>query len=558
MKIVIIGLGSAGMSAALAAIRNDPKSEITIIERRSYDMFSPCGIPFVFEGCVKSFESLKHDFKAESMGMKKLLEHEVQEIDREKKIVKVWNMKDNSNLEQGYDSLIIATGSEAFIPPVKGLDSLIGSGVFTLGSLEIAAQLREHIKDMGSISIIVGGGAIGLELAAALQQHKIDTTLIEMKNSLLPNALDPDMAKMVEEYLGTIGVRMRLGARLESVTAGIGDSGNQVLRSIRVSGEEFNPSALVLASGVRANTELAAEAGLNIEKGIVTDERMHSAEGIYAAGDCAQSFSAIDRRPSMVQTATTAIQQGRVAGINASGGNAVYPGNCATFVSRIGDLEVASTGFTSEGANSIPEKQYSLASVRLAGNDKPEWIQGSGRITIKLIFDTATGKVIGAQAIGASAATHINVVSTALLAGMTVMQLADVQLAYCPRVSEAYDILTRTAELAIRMCSSSSQGHQAGQGMMQRIDYKEAGGKLLRLSFDVREGIVREVQINGDFFVHPEEGVALMEEALRGKKAEYNSILSILNNVVRDKNLTLIGLNTETISRLISKTLNSD
>ena len=237
---------------------------------------------------------------------------------------------------------------------------------------------------------------------------------------------------------------MQCGARIEAA------HGTEKLESVTINGERLPCDILVAAAGVRANTDLARDAGIQVGNvGIVVDEFMRTSDPhIYAAGDCVQTLSAIDGRPFTLQLATTAYRQGTIAGINAAGGGAAYPGVTGAFVSRIGDMDAAAVGYTAAFAAAAG---YDVVFGKIKDTTLYEWYPGGTPITVKVVADKTTGRVLGAQAVGrAGAAARVNVISTAIRAKMTLDQIADLEFAYCPAVSQAYDPLAKAADLALR------------------------------------------------------------------------------------------------------------
>jgi NADH oxidase (H2O2-forming) len=219
---------------------------------------------------------------------------------------------------------------------------------------------------------------------------------------------------------------------------------------VTVGGEELPADILVVAAGVRANSELASAAGIQTGRvGIVIDERMEtSSPNIFAVGDCVQTKSIIDGKDFTLQLSTTAYRQGTVAGTNAAGGGAQYTGVTGAFVSKVGELEVAAVGYTSEFAAALG---YKPIFGKIKDTTLYDWYPGGREITVKVVADSDSGRVLGAQAVGETgAASRVNVVSTAIVTGMTLDKMSELELAYCPAVSQAYDPLVKAVDLALR------------------------------------------------------------------------------------------------------------
>ncbi len=437
VKIVIIGLGSGGFAASLAIRRTDPEAFITIIEKRAYEMFSPCGMPFAIEGIV-SLDDLKFSLPPDKHAIK-LLEHEAQAINPGAVVSK--NLRTGETVSVPYDSLIIAHGAEPFIPQIKGAKENIDKGVFVLHDLESAQRLIEYAKTAKKAAV-VGAGPIGLEIAAALSEKGLEVVVIEMLANALPRALDRDMAKIVEQSLEDNKIKLLLNRTVNSI------NGSPV-ESVSVGDEVLLTDMVVLASGVKANIDMAKNAGIEVGKwGIKTNARMETnIKGIYAIGDCIETVSLINHRPTMMQLSSAAFRQGMVAGANAAGGYDTYEGALSTFASIIGKLEVAATGFNEFFAKSAG---FETISGKAQGKNKPAYYPDARDITVKIIADAKTGKVLGGQAVGEDAGARINVLSLAIKCGIDVYSLSQAEMAYCPMLAESYDVLNKAADFAVR------------------------------------------------------------------------------------------------------------
>ena len=439
VKIVIIGLGSGGFAALLAIRRTDTSALITIIEKRPYEMFSPCGMPFAIEGII-NIENLRFSLPPDKQTTM-LLMHEAVAIDPAGKNVLARNLKTGETLSIPYDSLILASGAEPFIPPIKGAKENLGNGVFVLHDLDSAQKITDHAINSKK-ALVVGAGPIGLEIAVALRTKGLDVTVAEMLSFAMPRALDRDMAKIVEQSLKERGITLLFNKSVESI------DGSPV-SSVSVSGEKIGTDMVIMASGVRADLEMPKNAGIELGKwGIKTNSCMETnIKGIYAIGDCIETVSLINHRPAMMQLSSAAYRQGMAAGANAAGGYDIYEGSLGTFVSLIGEMEVAATGFNEFFAGTAG---YRTVSGKAHGKNKPEYYPDAKDITVKIIVDAKTGKVLGGQAVGEGAGARINVISLAIRCGIDVYSLARTEMAYCPMVAENYDVLNKAADFAVR------------------------------------------------------------------------------------------------------------
>ena len=444
-KIVIVGLGVGGLYASKAAASTDRKANITIIEKRDFDMFSPCGMPFVMKGMVEDYEDLKH-IVPETRQLKKLMQHEVISIDTEKKTILVRNNIDGKEFALPFDSLILGLGAEPVNLPIPGAKEFIGRGIHFVSNLTDAENLQKDALDSKmKTAVVVGGGAIGLEVAVGLKHLGLDVHITKRTPPPFPGALDPSMGPYITDKLEEMGMHLHFGKGIDKIT------GEDAVTSVEIAGETIPCDIVVMAVGMRARTGLAEECGLEVGRnGILTDDRMEtSVPGIYAIGDCIESFSRINGSRATMQLATAAYQMGTIAGINAADGTAKYRGVLNTFLSMVGDMEVSAVGLTTEGAKDAGFENSK--GIVTKGLIKPHFMPDATMLVLKLVVDGNDGKLLGAQAVGEQgAAWRINILSLAIGTGMTVFDIANAEFAYCPPVSDVYDILSQAAEIAIK------------------------------------------------------------------------------------------------------------
>jgi NADPH-dependent 2,4-dienoyl-CoA reductase/sulfur reductase-like enzyme len=439
LNIVIIGLGSGGFASFLAIRRTDPDAFITIIEKRPYQMFSPCGMPYAIEGII-GLDKLSFSLPEDKQSTK-LLMHEAMSIDPIMKNVRTKDLVTGDILSIHYDKLIIAQGAEPFIPPIKGAKENLGNGVYVLHDIESAQTISDNASKAKKV-VVVGAGPIGLEIAVALRTKGLEVVVVEMLSFAMPRALDRDMAKLVERPLEASGIKLILNKSVESI------NGSPV-NSVSVGSEIIETYMVILASGVMANFEIAKNAGIEHGKwGIRTNAGMETnVKGIYAVGDCIETVNIINHRPTMMQLSSTAYRQGMVAGTNSAGGYDIYEGALGTFVTVLEKLEIAATGFNEFFAESAG---FKIVSGKAHGKSKPEYYPGAKAITVKIIADARTGKVLGGQAVGEGAGAFINVISLGIRCGIDVFSLARTEMAYCPMVGENYNVLNKAADFAMR------------------------------------------------------------------------------------------------------------
>ncbi len=441
--IVIIGLGTAAVYATRWITSLNRNEEIAIIEKHEYESYSPCGIPLILEKSG-NFNELKHPFPR-TRRIQVYLNYQAEKIDPDAKKVFIKNLKTGEEKELKYDRLLFAGGADPFVPPIKNAREYIGKGVFVVKTLEDAEIIEKYISSGVKNSAVIGAGAIGLEIAYALKVKGLNVQVFEMFPQVFPRALDQDMAKIVEEYLESIGINVNLNARVNEIVVE-----NGKINGIETTNGKYEAEMIILATGVSPNTKML-DGIVNMEKGyIVVNERMQtSMDDIYAAGDCVIVKNFVDSSPFVIQLATTAAKQGIVAGINLAGKDAIYSGAIGNFVSVIGDLEVSAVGLTETYAGN----KMKTVSARGKALDKPEYAGGK-EITMKIVCDDK-GKIIGAQAIGRNAAREINVIALAIKAGLKAQDLSALETAYCPAVSDLYSIINLTADLILRKINPS-------------------------------------------------------------------------------------------------------
>jgi NADPH-dependent 2,4-dienoyl-CoA reductase/sulfur reductase-like enzyme len=440
--IVIIGLGTGGLYSSRAAQRYNRRTRITIFEKRDYHMFSPCGIPYAIEGMVENFDDLKHSVPT-TRSLQIHLQHEALTVDTDGKKVKVKNLESNEESWVDYDSLILATGSKPTILPIPGAKELLGKGIYTVSTPEDGEILR-HVALNSKTCAVVGAGAIGMEIALALKHLGVDVHVTKRTEPALPRNIDPDMGTILVDHIREKGLHIHFGKGIDSI------NGTNKVESVTIAGELIPVDFVVMGVGVDSNIDLAEVTGVECERGsIKTNDRMEtSIPDIYAVGDNCWSFNMIDGLPTRIALATTAYRQAMVAGVNAAGGDAVYDGTLGTFVSFVGELEVSATGYNTSGAEAAG---YEVISGRANTVNKPTWIPGAKDISIKVLADAKTGKLLGGHSIGEEGTDwRINMIALGIKKGMTLEEFATIELAYCPPVSELYDPLLMATDVALR------------------------------------------------------------------------------------------------------------
>jgi len=441
-KIIIIGAHAAGTDAASSARKTDRSAEITLITNQNVAGYSPCGIPFVLGKHISSFEDLIV-FPPSYYQMMKIdlrLETTAKEINVKDKTVEIED-KDGKSETLQYDSLILATGAYPFVPPIKGREK---KGVFTLRTLEDGKRINQAIEKAKS-AVVIGAGLIGLEAAVSFIERGLKTTVVELLPQVLPAMLDKDMARLVQKNLEEKGLSIITGKGVDEIL------GDDHVSGVSVAGEEIPADLVIVATGVRPNVQLAKDAGIKIGEtgGIKTNMRMEtSVKDVYAAGDCAESVNMITKRPMLSQLGTTAVRQGKVAGINAAGGYAVFMGCLGSAVTRLFDLEIGATGLTEFAAG---RAGIETVAGSITSKTRADYYPGGKSLRVKILVDKDTERIIGGQIIGGEEVTQrVNALSFAIQKQMTVRELAKADTCYAPPVNETWEPMVLAAEIAIR------------------------------------------------------------------------------------------------------------
>jgi NADPH-dependent 2,4-dienoyl-CoA reductase/sulfur reductase-like enzyme/rhodanese-related sulfurtransferase len=433
--IVIIGGVAGGASAAARLRRLDESAEIVLLERGEHVSFANCGLPYHISGeieerndlLVQTAEGLRRRFRLDVRNR-----HEVLSIHRDRKVVVVRDLRAGREFEQAYDSLILSPGAAPIRPSMPGSQLPCVHTLRNLGDMDrIKAALADRPKGR---ALLVGGGFIGLEMAEALRRRGWDVLLAEKAGQLLGPA-DPEMAVLVARELRTNGVEVLLRADLRGIS--------QTLDG-RVSADfgdrKESVDLVLLAIGVRPETALAKAAGLELGErgGIRVDGHMRTSDpDIFAVGDAVEVRDAVTGRESLVPLAGPANRQGRIAADNLAGIPSQYPGTQGTAIVRVFDLVFAMTGASEKALNAAG---MAHESVYLHPNQHAGYFPGATALQIKLLFDPAQGRILGAQAAGKDGVDkRMDVLATAIKAGMTVHDLEELELAYAPPFGSAKD-----------------------------------------------------------------------------------------------------------------------
>lgn len=443
-RVVIVGGGAAGMSAAAKARRMDPALEIVVFERSGYVSYGACGFPYAIKGEIARVEDVvvRTPEQFAKQGIKALVHHEVLSVDPTARSVRVRNRASGAEFTEFWDELLLTAGGTPVRPPFPGVEL---PGVFALRTVEDALAIRGWVEERRPAhAAIIGGGYIGLELAEALAAHGVGLTLIERLPQVIPT-LDPELAAHVQAEL----VRQGVDVRLEQAVEGLG--GDERVREVLAGGQRIPADMVILAVGVRPSVELAKAAGVLLGPTgaiAVDDHQRTNLPHIWAAGDVAEAHHRVTGRPAWVPLGTTANKQGKVAGENLGGGDARFAGIVGTAVVKVFELEAASTGLSETRARA---EGFVVQTVSATANSRAHYMPGHQEIHVKLVYEEGTRRMLGGQLVGREGvAKRIDTIAAALQGGWTVDELAELDLSYAPPFAPVWDPILVAANLARR------------------------------------------------------------------------------------------------------------
>lgn len=434
MKVVIVGGVAGGASAAARLRRLDESAEIVMLERTGYVSYANCGLPYYVGGVITERSKLTLQTPASfaaRFDVDARVNSEVVAIDRAGKRVRVRSTVSGEEYDESYDVLLLSPGAKAIRPEIPGIDD---PRVMTLRTVEDTLAMRGFIdENRPKTAVVCGAGYIGLEIAENLVGLGIQVTIVQRPDHVLP-PLDRDMAADVHHHIRSKGVRLVLKDALESFET------DGPLRAVLRDGGKVEADMAVVALGVTPDTALARDAGLELGvKGtIVVDSHMRTSDpSIYAVGDAVQVSNYVTGEPANIALAGPANRQGRIAAMNIAGGDAEYRGSLGSSVIKVFDMTVATTGINEKQAKAsgIPyDKAYTFSAPHAT------YYPGGRNMSVKTLFDPVTGTVIGAQIVGYEGVEkRVDVIATAIHAGMTVYDLAELDLTYAPPYSSAKD-----------------------------------------------------------------------------------------------------------------------
>ena len=455
MKVVIVGGVAGGATAAARIRRLDEQAEIVVFERSGYISYANCGLPYYIGDVITDPEELtlqtpESFFSRFRVNMK--VRHEVTAIHPERKTVSVKNLETDEVFEESYDKLILSPGAKPTQPrlPGVGIDKL-----FTLRTVEDTFRIKEYInQNHPKSAVLAGGGFIGLELAENLRELGMDVTIVQRPKQLM-NPFDADMASMIHSEMRKHGVKLALGYTVEGF-----EERNGGVDVLLKDNAPLHADMVVLAIGVTPDTALAREAGLElgIKGSIVVNDRMEtSVPDIYAAGDAVQVKHYVTGEDALISLAGPANKQGRIIADNICGGDSRYLGSQGSSVIKVFDMTAATTGINETNAR---KAGLDVDTVILSPMSHAGYYPGGKVMTMKVVFEKGTYRLLGAQIVGYDGVDkRIDVLATAIHAGLKATQLKDLDLAYAPPYSSAKDPVNMAGFMIDNISKGLKQWH---------------------------------------------------------------------------------------------------
>lgn len=443
MKVIIVGGVAAGMSAAAKLKRANKEAQITVYEKSRHVSFGACGLPYFvgnfFEDSQKMIARTVEQFNASGITVN--IEHEVLNVDTDNKCITVKNLLTGETFTDTYDKLMIATGASAIIPPIKNVDL---KHVYTLKSMEDGEALKHAMQNEALKRVaIVGAGFIGLEVVEAAKQYGKEVHVFQLNDRVLVDTFDKEITDLLEEELRAHDVHLHLS---QTVTELVGD---EAVTQIKTNDETFDVDIVVLTAGVRPNTSFLKDTKIEMLRNgalVIDHEGRTSIEDIYAAGDCASINHILKSEPAYIPLATVANKMGRIIGENLAGAHHTFNGSLASACLKVMNLEAGRTGLSEQEAMNLG---INYKTVFITDMNQTSYYPGQSKINVKLIYNADTKVILGGQIVGRKdAVQRVNVLATAIFAGLTTDQLAMLDLCYAPPFARTWDVLNIAGSVA--------------------------------------------------------------------------------------------------------------
>jgi len=443
MRIVIIGGVAAGMSAAAKAKRMAKNSEVIVYEKGSIVSFGACGLPYYvgdfFDNPNGMIARTPEQFR--ESGVEVNINHEVLKVDAEKKIVIVKNLETDEIFESSYDKLMVATGANAVLPPVEGLQTL--KNIFTLKSIDDGINLKKAMmKEENKEVLVIGAGYIGIEVVEAAKKLGKNVRVIQRGKRVMSASFDSEITDLMEEEIRSHGIELHLEEVVKKI------EGNDVVERVITDKDEYSADIVVIATGVRPATGFLEGTGIEMDRGaiIIDEEGKTSVDDIYSAGDCAVVYHKVRKKNVYIPLATTANKIGRVVGENLAGAKNKFDGTLGSACIKVMDLEAGRTGITETEAK-LDGINYKAILVK--DKNQTNYYPGQENIFVKLIYDAETKVILGGQIIGKNGAVlRVDVIAMAVAAKMKTSELGMMDFCYAPPFARTWDVLNVSGNVA--------------------------------------------------------------------------------------------------------------
>ena len=467
MNVLVIGGVAAGTKTAAKLKRENRDFNVTLITKGENISYAGCGLPYYVGGVIEDKSDLivntpKSFSELTQVEVKTSVE--ALEIDRDKKIVKAFDIQNKEEIIFNYDKLVIATGADPIKPPIEGIDL---EGVYYMRTPDDAIAVREVVETNNvKRAVVVGGGFIGLEVAENLHEMGVKTTLVEAMEHIMPG-FDDEVSSYVENELIENGIMVLTGERLTSI------EGDEMVSKVRTDKRAMKADMIVMSVGIRANSNIAETCGLELEanKTIKVNEYMQTNdENIYAVGDCVTVKNILSGKPAWSPMGSSANKEGRCLAKTLAGKKTEFNGVLGTGIVKLLNLNAARTGLTEKEALNLG---YNVESVLVPIDDKAHYYPDSKMIIIKLISDKDNKKVLGAQVFGeGNVDKHIDVISTAITFNATTNDLQNLDLAYAPPFSTAIHPLGHVANVLLNKIDGAVKTVRYNDFVENQEDYK--------------------------------------------------------------------------------------
>ncbi|OED29994.1 NAD(P)/FAD-dependent oxidoreductase [Methanosphaera sp. WGK6] len=436
MNIVIIGAGAAGLTTASNIRKYDEESQIIVFTTQKNVAYSPCAIPYVIGGHIEKFEDIIMHKPGDYMqkNIRVMSETTVTSIDNDITEI-VYEDKDGNKQNLKYDKLVIATGGKPLIPPIPGKDL---QGVFKVRTVEDGEEILAYAENSKRV-VLVGGGAIGLELGSELANKGLEVTIAEMMPQLFPRSFDQEMSDKFQSHLQDSNITILTGSAVESI------NGETKVESVTIDGEERPADMVILSTGVRPQTDLAESIGCKLGKfAIEVNSHMEtSVENVYAVGDCVQVVDAITGDITLSPLGTTAVRQGIILAKYLTGHNIEFKPVLNATVSQIGDMEMGAVGLTQQAAEN---QGIDVVVSNLESSSRARYYPGSKPLYIKLVAKM-DGTIIGCQMFGREAvAERVDTMTAIISQKLKCSEVVSMEFSYAPPVSTVVDPIAKAAE----------------------------------------------------------------------------------------------------------------